>query len=275
LNHQYIKYLQHELLTKEATYFLIDEYNSSLTSLERKTKIEEILIRHNFKLIYRLSLRFCNSHSGIELDDCIQVASLAIGKAASKFDTSRGYCFSTCYFNWCASYLGREWMKTNRTIRIPCHAQDSYRRILKYKKEFEAEFLRLPTTKEISNALNIPAETITNIVKAHRNITSLNIPIYNDEGGSTQLLELISSSLETPNENLYSIELNQHIEHLLSKLNSIEREALVLRYYENLTLEQVAAKLGVKRERARAIINIAIRHIRHLDVSVLKSFITH
>lgn len=117
LSNYYNDLLQHSLLSKEETYQLISEYQN-VTSQTTKQQIEEKLIRHNFKYIYKLSTRFCNSHPNSNLDDCIQTASIAFRKALEKFDLTRNLSFSTYLTWWLKSYLQRYWQITYRTLYV-------------------------------------------------------------------------------------------------------------------------------------------------------------
>ena len=69
----YYNKLHHTLLSKEETYELIIEYQSSECPLI-KQQIEDKLIRHNFKLIYKLACNFYNKFPECSLDEYIQTA---------------------------------------------------------------------------------------------------------------------------------------------------------------------------------------------------------
>ena len=56
-------------------------------------KAEEVLIRHNLRLVAHISKKYKNSN--IELDDLISIGSIGLMKAIKTFDYSKGNSFST------------------------------------------------------------------------------------------------------------------------------------------------------------------------------------
>lgn len=271
----YNKLLKHELLDKEATYALIRQYQSTSCNRE-KTRVVDTLTKHNFKYIYKLALRFCNTHSNTELDDCVQTASMAIRKAIEKFDLTRNFSFSTYLTWWLKSYLQRAWQKNHRTLYVPTHIQELHRSIKRVIKDYEIKHGVKPSILYIAEELEITREKVINTLSAMRSTSSLDVNINNSDGQPTLLLDLIQDDkVVGPNEVIESVNLNETLNELLNILSDKQRTVLELRFglYTNkpLSLAKVGEKLGCSRENIRLIERHALHALRtHRNINDLE-----
>lgn len=268
----YTKLLQHPILSKQEIYSLIEEYQLTDNPVV-KQKVLDKLIRVHFKLIYKYSTRFYNSHrktSTVTLDDLVQVGMLAIEKAVSKFDLSSNLAFSTYLVHWLRGFHTRLYQSTNSTLHIPVHFTELISRIRKFNTTYFKENNVYPSIEEISEFIGKPSQYLIQSLTLYnntKNIVSLNTVIFTDDGASTELLQLIeNTSDETPDCYLDQVSTSEYVTSLLSTLNASEREIICLRFGLNgnsaHTLNSLAEDLGIKREAIRRNINNALAKLR-------------
>jgi len=263
----YNKLLQHSLLSKEETYSLIKQYQET-SEPKVKQHIEATLLRHNFKYVYKLAFNFYKSHSNIELDDCVQSASLAVGKAASKFDLTRNLSFSTYLTWWVRSYLQRYWQKHSRVVKVPVHIQDTYIRIKKFIRQYSLKNDgTTPSYTEIAEYLDIKPSKVRDAISFLRPTASLNTIIKGREDEDSQLLDFIpDDKVDSPTDVLDGESLTQSLNSILSTLSSKERRVIELRYgltgNPPMSLQAIGDKFGFTRENTRLITNKVLAQLR-------------
>jgi RNA polymerase sigma factor (sigma-70 family) len=274
----YSKLLNHKLLTKGETYDLILEFQNTDDPFIKRT-VEEKLIKYNFKYIYQLAAKFYNCHSEIDLDDYIQVASLSLRKALEKFDCSRNLSFSTYFTWWCRAYLYRHYQKQSRTVTIPCHVQETFRKIQKTRAKYEKEHNSECPLSHIANQLNISEEVVTNILLNMRSATSLDLVVVGEEGSGgsgghqTPLIDLLCDiDSQTPEKYLDSLAQSEYLDSLLNQVTTVERELLLKRFGlldgKPSTLDQIAKIHNVTRESVRGKIVKALVKLRKSSLTI-------
>jgi RNA polymerase sigma factor (sigma-70 family) len=95
------------------------------------------LVEGNLRLAISVAKGFrrrAAASATIDYADLIQESVIGLHMAASKFDPSRGYAFSTMATWWCRQAVGRAIAVTGSTIRIPVHQLEVTRR-WKYRPE--------------------------------------------------------------------------------------------------------------------------------------------
>lgn len=97
-----------------------------------------------------------------------------------------------------------------------------------------------------------------------RNAVSLSAPLK--EGEDSTLEDTIADDVDVEEEvarQIYNEELHNALEDALGKIKPDREKALRLYFYNNRTLEQVGAELGVTPERARQLCANGLRDLRH------------
>ena len=100
-----------------------------------------------------------------------------------------------------------------------------------------------------------------------RNAVSLSAPLK--EGEDSTLEDTIADDVDVEEEvakQIYNEELHNALEDALGKIDTKEEKALRLYFYNNRTLEQVGAELGVTRERARQLCANGLRDLRRPQI---------
>lgn len=228
-------------------------------------KAKEKLIKSNLRLVVNFAKRYRNFD--IPLMDLIEEGNMGLMKAASKFNPKKGYRFSTYASWWIRQYISRALANQGKIIRLPVYMVES---ILKYKKvvdELTYKFGRKPSQVEIAKKMKVSIKKLYEISGAAIKIISLEAPIGED--GSGQVSDLIQDeSTQAADQQIAEFMAREKIEDLLSKMNPRERNIIELRFGlmggRKYTLEEVAVKFRLTRERVRQIEEAALKKLKKI-----------
>lgn len=239
---------------------------------EGDKKAADELVLHNLRLVVSIAKRYRGC--GISLLDLIQEGNIGLMKAAEKFDLEKGCRFNTHATWWIRQTINRSLADKSRTIRIPSNVSELVNKIKKVSAPMTQKLNRFPTPQELSAELGIEVEKIETALDMSQMISSLDVPIGEDE--ETSVGDLIADPrLENPLKKLTEECNKEIIESVLSTLTKREADVLRRRFGletgEPQTLEEIGQSYGITRERIRQIETKAMRKMRNpMRVKVLK-----
>ncbi|HOZ53894.1 MAG TPA: sigma-70 family RNA polymerase sigma factor, partial [Bacilli bacterium] len=190
-----------------------------------------------------------------------------------------GYKFSTYATWWIRQAITRGIADKGRNIRIPVHTFDALKKYNAIEKRLSLELDRSPTTQEMAEEMGISEEKVMAIAGIKEDTTSLNT-IIGDEF-DTEIQDFIEDFDATdPQNELDNGLLREKIEEIFDggPLTAREKDVLCKRMgwdgTREETLEEIAQKYGLTRERIRQIEAKALRKLRHPSTSKkLKGYI--
>lgn len=239
------------------------KYGKMLKGSETEhAEAEEKFILHNLRLVINLSKRYY--YFGVSMEDLIQEGTIGLMKAVRHYDVDLGYRFSTYATWWIKQTIQRAIYDTGRIIRLPVHMQDRLVRYRKLKRQMELEGITL-TYEELAERLHTTAETVKKLERYDIDATSLNLPIGDEE--DSELVDFIKSPAKSTEEIYLETERKEVISKLLDCLSEREREVIELRFGikddEPKTLEEIAGRYNITRERVRQIEGKALKKLKH------------
>jgi RNA polymerase sigma factor (sigma-70 family) len=227
------------------------------------------LVQRNLKLVVKVAKEFRGI--GLSLPDLVQEGSLGVLHAVGKFDHRRGFKFSTYAVWWIRQAIVRAIQRHSRTIRLPSHVYDRTRRFRQTRERLSTALGRTPTPKELAEELEIAEKQVEMLMRIGQRPVSLDAPVHPAENESFGELLEDPATLD-PVEELHQAWLSQEIESLLLDLSPRERNVLSWRFglgeERGLTLQEIADRLGLSRERVRQIQVGAIRKLRARSMRV-------
>jgi RNA polymerase sigma factor (sigma-70 family) len=224
----------------------------------------EQFINSNLRLVVSIAKRYRASE--MPMLDLIQEGNLGLIHAVEKFDWRKGFKFSTYATWWIRQSIGRGIDNNSRTVRLPVHAGDQMRRILRARSALEGEAGRAPTPAELAAHLHMSEAEVSNMLSYVVEPVSLAMPVGPE--GDTELADIVAdATAPSPFDVVADGLMGAEVERLLSCLD--EREGLILRLRYGLdrgeprTLDEVGAALNLTRERIRQIERSALAKLRH------------
>src|SRR5580658_8192087 len=117
----------------------------------RDTELRDQLVTSHLGLAHQLARRFSNR--GEAHDDLVQVASLALVRAAERFDPDRGVMFSTFAAASIIGELKRHFRDRGWAVRAPRRLQELTLEIGSTIDRLNQELGRAPTVPELAHAI--------------------------------------------------------------------------------------------------------------------------
>ncbi len=192
---------------------------------------DHIGLAHHFAARYR--------RSAAEAEDLQQVALLGLVKALDRFDPERGVAFSTFAGRTIDGELKRHFRDQTWALRVPRSVKDLHVSVRRASEELEQRLGRSPTVRELAEHLGVGVDEVVGAVGAGsaRRAGSLEHPGQDQPGDH-------HPSLGTP-AGTAGVDDRDHVTRLLSTLEPREQEIIRLRFYEQMSQEQIAERVGL------------------------------
>jgi RNA polymerase primary sigma factor len=267
------KYLQdigkEELISAEEEVLLAQRIrNGDQRALEKLT-------RANLRFVVSVAKQYQNQ--GLSLPDLINEGNLGLIKAARRFDETRGFKFISYAVWWIRQSILQALAEQSRIVRLPLNQVGSLNKIKKETSKLEQKFERAPSIDEIAESLDLSKDKISEVMNITTRYVSMDAPLIQDE--ETSFIDVyINEDNPTTDSLLIRESLAREIERSLATLTEKERDVLNLfygiGYGHGYTLDEIAIKFDLTRERVRQIKEKAIRRLKTSSRSKhLKAFL--
>ena len=231
------------------------------------------LVCANLRFVVSVAKQYQNQ--GLSLPDLINEGNVGLIKAAQKFDETRGFKFIS-YAVWLIRQsILQALAEQSRIVRLPLNQVGSLNKINKAISKFEQDFQRKPSSEELSEILDIDVDKISESVSVNGRHTSLDAPFSDSEDNS--LMDVLTDA-DAPNtdSSLNQESLSVEVDRALSQLSPRERDILKMFFGiggQEMTLEEIALKFDLTRERVRQIKEKAIRRLKGQRSRHLRAFL--
>ncbi|MBQ7984663.1 MAG: RNA polymerase sigma factor RpoD/SigA [Bacteroidales bacterium] len=221
------------------------------------------LVTSNLRFVVSVAKQYQNQ--GLPLQDLINEGNLGLIKAAERFDETRGFKYISFAVWWIRQSILQAIAEQSRMVRLPLHQVGMLNKVKKERARLEQQFERPPSEEEVADALDVPKEKLMETVIAGANTLSVDAPLMQDEE-MCLIAILEQNSAEDTDDIVMKESLNDDIKDVLSTLNEQER-GIIYQYFglghqRSLTLDEIAERNNITRERVRKIKERALSRLR-------------
>lgn len=149
----------------------------------------EKLTKANLRFVVSVAKQYQNQ--GLSLPDLINEGNLGLIRAAQKFDETRGFKFISYAVWWIRQSILQALAEQSRIVRLPLNQVGSLNKITKEMSRFEQENERRPSTEELAERLDMPADKITDTIQVSGRHISVDAPFV--EGEDNSLLDVLNN----------------------------------------------------------------------------------
>ena len=252
---------QYPLLSAE------DEYTLALRCAAGDREAIRRMVNCNLRLVLSVAREYAGR--GVPLLDLIQEGSIGLLTAAEKFDPSLNFRFSTYATKWIRRGVLRYLTDHTSVIRVPAHTADKLRKVLAARNALQQELGRWPETDQIAHRCDMTRHQVEKLLELAPQVCSLDAP-----AGEDGTLGILIEDLQAPQpqEQLIREELTKLMNALLAQLD--DRQQLILRLHFGMedtrcwSLEEIARRLELSKERVRQIERQALEHLKKMGAEI-------
>jgi len=232
---------------------LFEEAARAGSTAERSTLIDEV-IELNLQVAREIARRY--HQRGIPDDDLVQVANLALVKAARGFDPGRGADFLSYAVPTIRGEIRRYFRDFGWTVRPPRSVQEAQTKITTAQSELYHELGRSPRPSEIAEWVGVELETVEEALAANGCFapTSLDAPPADGVDPAERLGE--------EDAGFDVAEARVMLKRALADLTPRERRMLEMRFFDGRTQAEIGAEIGVTQMQVSRLLNRLLARLR-------------
>ncbi len=224
-------------MTEQSTVY--ERNNELLLRLQRgDPAAEEELVKENIALVRSIAKRFLDR--GTEYEDLVQIGCIGMVKAIRSFSLERGTAFSTYAVPLIVGEIRRH-LRDDGPIKVSRIYKRQGLSLIHEKNRIQSQEGREAGIAELAERCGITPEEAAISLDALSPIASLSEYVYGDEGVTLEGT-LSDATSEHESERICDrVALSQSI----GRMPSLWRQIVMLRFYREMTQQQVAELLGL------------------------------
>ena len=223
----------------------------------------EKLVRANLRFVISVAKQYQNQ--GLSLPDLINEGNVGLIKAARRFDETRGFKFISYAVWWIRQSILQALAEQSRIVRLPLNQVGALSKLKKETSRLEQLFERNPSLEELAETLEMSPDRLSDVLRISSKAISMDAPLI--AADDVNLIDVyIDDNADSTDSFIMKESLNAEINRYLSILSKKEREIVNLFFgigqEHGYTLDEIAIKFDLTRERVRQIKDRAIKRLK-------------
>ena len=219
---------------------------SATCTREQDLEARERLIEQQLPLVESLARRY--THRGERLEDLVQVGTIGLIKAVDRYEPARGVELSAFAVPNILGEIKRHLRDRCGPIRVPRRYQEISARMRSTRPQLAARLQRNPTAAELAAAANLDEGELAEAMRAEQARAPLSLTDATPAVSADEIFDASEDRLL--------------ISRSLRSLHHQEQLALRYRYFEDLSQEEIAARLGISQTQVSRLIASGLAKLR-------------
>ena len=215
------------------------------------------IIEQALPLANHIARRFRNR--GEPLEDLVQAARVGLVNAVNRFDPDNGAEFLAFAVPTMMGEVRRHFRDYGWAVKVPRRLKDLQGQMVKARGALSQDLNRAPTASEIAKYLDIDRESVVQATIASSNYSTLSTDV---QVGSDTEYRGIGDTLGDVDPNIDKVLALETVRPLIAALPEREQTVLTLRFFDNMTQTQIAARMGYSQMHVSRLIAKALGTLR-------------
>ncbi len=217
----------------------------------------KVLIESNLGLVHHIVKRFAGR--GYDLEDLFQIGTIGLIKAIDKFNLSFDVKFSTYAVPMIMGEIKR-FLRDDGMLKVSRTLKENGLRVKVAVERLTGKLNREPVLSEIAKEAGLSVEEISLAIEAGTEVESIYKSIYQADGSEVYLVDKVAcQNTSQEKEDLIN---HMLLKQLLDSLQERERELIRMRYFQDKTQSEVAAKMGISQVQVSRMEKKILLHMR-------------
>jgi RNA polymerase sigma-B factor len=227
----------------------------------RDPRLRDRLVMMHDRMVRYLASRFDSRLSPQE--DVVQVAYIGLISAIDRFDPKKGVSFVTYAIPTIVGEIKRYFRDQTWVLKAPRKLRDLGLNLKKLRLDLEQKLGRSPSVQEMAEAAHVTEERLLQAMEVDRAYApcSLDTCLYGRDGSRKGP---VSECMGDIDGELLFIEERDALKQAISRLNQRQQQIILLRYYEELSQAEVAARMGISQMHVSRLERQALRDLQQI-----------
>ena len=199
-------------------------------------KAREAAVEENMGLVMHVVKRYQGKTT--DMEDLIQIGCIGLLKAVDYFDLNMDVRFSSYAVPMILGEI-RRYLRDDGMLKVSRSLKNIAYQTSKTREMLTIQLGREPSIEEISDATGVEREEIIMAMEASAELESLQKSVYQSDGNEICLEDKVEDRRDAVSELMNHVLL----EDMLKVLDPEEKSLIYMRYYEEMTQSQIAAKM--------------------------------
>ncbi len=199
-------------------------------------KAREAAVEENMGLVMHVVKRYQGKTT--DMEDLIQIGCIGLLKAVDYFDLNMDVRFSSYAVPMILGEI-RRYLRDDGMLKVSRSLKNIAYQTSKTREMLTVQLGREPSIEEIADATGVEREEIVMAMEASAELESLQKSVYQSDGNEICLEDKVEDRRDAVSELMNHVLL----ENMLKVLDPEEKSLIHMRYYEEMTQSQIAAKM--------------------------------
>jgi RNA polymerase sigma-B factor len=223
-------------------------------------RAQDALVARFMPLARNLARRYNRSSEPFE--DLMQVASLGLLKALDRFDPTRGHPFPSFAVPTILGEMRRYFRDCGWSLHVPRGDQERALKVRDAQETFANERGRAPTVGQLAEYLELDTEQVINALQAVQAYEALSLDA--PRPGAEDDAITYGDGVGKEDERYELVELDATVVAALKNIPARERLMLHMRFIEDLTQTEIAARVGISQMQVSRLLRRSLDQLRAL-----------